>query len=235
MTQSEFGGSRLEFQSLLDSVPNSDPFTSNLDFFTSAKPSRRGFLSRYRHYFDIDSKAFFLRLLQAINPLNRNFIVDLDRPDLFGPLLISVAAPFVMMVLGNFSFWPYSTSRWHFRLSAFLFSVFFTQFCVFAVPAGYVWFASHYVSPATEVHVMCLVGYASAAIIPTSALCLVVGRVADWAVAMVGGFWAAFSVFWKLQYPFNVFQNAGRAFGPNVTLAFMVWWNTFVCFMCLFR
>jgi hypothetical protein len=229
MEQNDLRGSDLEFESLFNSVPDSTVFP------LKSKSSRVRFLSRYSPYFDMDLKTCFSRLIQALHPLNRNFLVELDRPDLYGPLWLSFVVPFVMTVLGNLSVWSSSGSRWEFHFFPLIFCVVFNQVCVFCVPFGYVWFASLFIAPANATQVSCLLGYANSWMIPTGVVCFIVGSVADWLVAMIGGLLAAFSVYRKLQYPFDVLRNATMAFLPNFVLACIVWLNTYVCFLLLFR
>jgi hypothetical protein len=190
----------------------------------------------FQPYFEIDTARFIARLIQAVNPLNQTFLLDLPFPDLFGPFWVAFTAVFVTLVCGSLSAWSSYGARWSFRLSPFITSLTLTGLTVFGAPLAHHWVASQYSCPETPaLRVICLIGYSMGLMAPIAALCLIVGFAADFLIAAVGAAIVTFSVFQKLQYPLDDNETRARALVPNLGLAVVVGLDCFVCYRLQFR
>jgi len=172
-------------------------------------------LTYYKQFFNIESSDVLSRIVSAMNPTDKKFLSNINRPDLFGPIWISFSCSFFSTLFGNIASWSEKGKDWNFNFSSFLMSSMMCFAFAFIIPVAYKSWLSKVTSPGI-ISLICLYGYSLILIVPVSFLSLFVGPKADWMVSITGGSIAGYSLFSKLSNWFLDPSENKKAFIPNL-------------------
>lgn len=172
-------------------------------------------LNFYRSYFNVDTNEVLHRLIMGLNPLDSDFTKEISRPDLYGPIWLTVTGPFLMLVLGNI--YALVQGNRHFNFASFVTSLMVTTLFTFGAPFGYRWFTAS-LSPPPIIMTICLFGYIMVHMIHVSFFCMIMGSNAAFLATILGGALAGVSLFRKLNSAYDELSR-GKALVPNIIIS----------------
>lgn len=177
----------------IDNSPFANPITND----SYAQSSMFSF-QYYRRFFDVTTEEVFSRIRAAIIPMERRFLHNIEKPDLYGPVWITATISFLTFAFGNISLWIRRGKDFTYSFGSLVFTYVVLNLWTFGGPFV-IWYLDRAQGPAIT-SVMTLFGYSTLYIAASSLTTILLGVKFGFVLVLVAAGAGAFSILTKMQY-----------------------------------